>query len=92
VSAAQAVDTAHALLSLVNADRDRIASLGRAAVSALAVHLALQKQRCLDDRLPEPSSAGPSCRPSVGGTIDVGRPENGADGDPRRIPPRELNR
>ncbi len=44
VSAAQAVDTAHALLSLVNADRDRIASLGRAAVSALAVHQALQKQ------------------------------------------------
>jgi Fic family protein len=44
VSAAQAVDTAHALLALVNADRDRIASLGRAAVSALAVHQALQKQ------------------------------------------------
>jgi Fic family protein len=44
VSAAQAVDTAHALLALVNTDRDRIASLGRAAVSALAVHQALQKQ------------------------------------------------
>jgi Fic family protein len=44
VSAAQAVETAHALLKLVNADRDRIASLGRAAVSALAVHQALQKQ------------------------------------------------
>ena len=28
--------------------------------------------RCLDDRLREPSSAGTSCRPSVGGTIDVG--------------------
>jgi Fic family protein len=44
VSAAQAVETAHALLALVNADRDRIDSLGRAAVSALAVHQALQKQ------------------------------------------------
>jgi Fic family protein len=44
VSAAQAVDTAHALLALVNADRDRIASLGRPAASALAVHQALQKQ------------------------------------------------
>jgi hypothetical protein len=28
--------------------------------------------RCLDDRLREPSKAGVSCRPSVGGTIDVG--------------------
>ena len=28
--------------------------------------------RCLDDRLREPAKAGPSCRPSVGGTIDVG--------------------
>ena len=28
--------------------------------------------RCLDDRLREPSQAGPSCRPTVGGTIDVG--------------------
>ena len=44
VSATQAVDTAHALLALVNADRDRIASLGRAAASALAVHQALQRQ------------------------------------------------
>jgi Fic family protein len=35
-SATQAVATAHALLALVNADRDRIASLGRAAGSALA--------------------------------------------------------
>jgi hypothetical protein len=31
--------------------------------------------RCLDDRLSEPSKAGPSCRPSIGGTIDVGRPK-----------------
>jgi Fic family protein len=44
VSAAQAVATAHALLALVNADRDRIAGLGRAAGSALAVHQALQRQ------------------------------------------------
>lgn len=36
--------TAHALLALVNGDRDRIASLGRAAGSALAVHQALQRQ------------------------------------------------
>ncbi len=44
VSATQAVATAHALLALVNADRDRIAGLGRAASSALEVHLALQRQ------------------------------------------------
>jgi type II secretory pathway pseudopilin PulG len=31
--------------------------------------------RCLDDRLREPAKAGPSCRPSVGGTIDVGGPK-----------------
>ncbi len=43
-SAAQAVATANALLALVNGDRDRIASLGRAAGSALAVHQALQRQ------------------------------------------------
>jgi Fic family protein len=44
VSAAQAVASANALLALVNADRDRIARLGRAASSALAVHQALQRQ------------------------------------------------
>jgi Fic family protein len=43
-SAIQAVMTAHALLALVNKDRDRIAALGRAALSALAVHQAMQKQ------------------------------------------------
>jgi Fic family protein len=43
-SATQAVTTANALLALVNADRDRIAGLGRAATSALAVHQALQRQ------------------------------------------------
>jgi Fic family protein len=32
------------LLALVNADRDRIAGLGRAAASALDVHQALQRQ------------------------------------------------
>src|SRR5690606_40075662 len=42
--ATQAVATANALLALVNADRDRIAGLGRAAASALAVHQALQRQ------------------------------------------------
>jgi hypothetical protein len=31
-----------------------------------------QWARCLDDRLREPSKAGPSCRPTVGGTIDIG--------------------
>lgn len=44
VSASQAVATANALLALVNADRDRIAGLGRAASSALALHEALQRQ------------------------------------------------
>ena len=44
VSATQAVATANTLLALVNADRDRIAGLGRAAMSALAVHQALQRQ------------------------------------------------
>ncbi len=43
-SAAQAVTTANALLALINADRDRIAGLGRAASSALEVHQALQRQ------------------------------------------------
>ena len=43
-SATQAVATATALIALVNADRDRIAGLGRAAASALAVHQALQRQ------------------------------------------------
>jgi len=43
VSATQAVATANALLALVEADRRRIASLGRAAASALAVHQALQR-------------------------------------------------
>lgn len=44
VSATQAVATANTLLALVNADRDRIAGLGRAAASALAIHHALQRQ------------------------------------------------
>lgn len=43
-SAAQGVATANALLALVSHDRDRIAGLGRAAGSALAVHQALQRQ------------------------------------------------
>lgn len=42
--AAQAVTTANALLALVNADRERIAGLGRVATSVLAVHQALQRQ------------------------------------------------
>ncbi len=44
VSAAQAVATAQKLLALVDADRDRIAGLGRAAASAVKVHQALQRQ------------------------------------------------
>ena len=44
VSASQATVTANALLALVNADRDRIAVLGRAVPSALAVHQAMEKQ------------------------------------------------
>lgn len=44
VTATQAVNTANALMALVNSDRERIATLGRAATSALAVHLALQRQ------------------------------------------------
>ena len=43
-SATRAVATANALLALVNADRHRIAGLGRAAPSALEVHQALQRQ------------------------------------------------
>jgi Fic family protein len=43
VSAAQAVTTTNELLALVAADRTRIAGLGRAAGSALAVHAALQR-------------------------------------------------
>jgi Fic family protein len=43
-SATEAVTTANTLLALVNADRDRIAKLGRAADSALALHQALQHQ------------------------------------------------
>jgi Fic family protein len=43
-TATQAVATANALLALVNADRERIAGLGRAAASALEVHQALQRQ------------------------------------------------
>lgn len=43
-SATQAVATAQRLLALVNADRDRIATLGRGAVSALALQQALQRQ------------------------------------------------
>lgn len=43
-SASQAVRTARALLALVSADRDGVATLGRGAVSGLAVHQALQRQ------------------------------------------------
>lgn len=43
-SAREAMRTAESLASLVNKDRDRIARLGRAASSALALHEALQKQ------------------------------------------------
>jgi Fic family protein len=43
-SARDASTMANALLALVNSDRERIASLGRAAGSALAVHHALQRQ------------------------------------------------
>ena len=43
-SAAQAANTANDVLALINADRTRIAGLGRAAGSALEVHQALQKQ------------------------------------------------
>jgi Fic family protein len=43
-SATQAVATAQRLLALVNADRERIAAIGRSAGSALAVHQALQRQ------------------------------------------------
>jgi Uncharacterized conserved protein len=43
VSATQALATANTLLTMVSRDRDRIATLGRAAPSALAVHQALQE-------------------------------------------------
>ena len=44
ISAAQAVHTAQALLALVAADRERLATLGRATASAWALHAALQRQ------------------------------------------------
>jgi len=44
VCATQGVTTANTLLQLVNEDRDRIATLGRAAQSARVVHQALQRQ------------------------------------------------
>ena len=44
VSAAEALRTAQALLALVERDRAQIATLGRAATSAWAVHEALQRQ------------------------------------------------
>lgn len=43
-SATQAVQTAQGLLALVTADRDRVATLGRAAASGLMLHTALQRQ------------------------------------------------
>jgi Fic family protein len=43
VTARQALATANTLLTMVSRDRDRIAALGRAAPSALAVHQALQR-------------------------------------------------
>lgn len=43
-SATQAVATAQQLLALVNADRARVATMGRVAGSALAVHQSLQRQ------------------------------------------------
>jgi Fic family protein len=43
-TATQAVATANELLRLADADRDRIAALGRPAASALAIHQALQRQ------------------------------------------------
>lgn len=43
-SATQAVATAQHLLALVNADRARVATMGRVAGSALAVHQSLQRQ------------------------------------------------
>lgn len=43
-SADQAVATAEAVVTLVNADRARIASVGRMATSAIAVHEAMQRQ------------------------------------------------
>jgi Fic family protein len=44
VSATEAVSTAHALIELVDKDRRRVATLGRAAGSALAVHEAMQRR------------------------------------------------
>ncbi len=43
-TAAQAVETAQQLLAQVNSDRERIATLGRAAPSAWQLHDALQRQ------------------------------------------------
>jgi len=44
VTATQAVETAQQLVDLANKDRDKISSLGRAAVSALQIHRALMER------------------------------------------------
>jgi hypothetical protein len=58
-------------------DRARLAPAFEAHLDRLlewrrAVATLHQWARCLENRLSEPSKAGPSCRPTVGGTIDVG--------------------
>ena len=59
-------------------DRQRLAPAFEAHMDRLQewrrdVATLRQWARCLDDRLREPSKPGPSCRPTVGGTIDVGK-------------------
>ncbi|MBW2149906.1 MAG: Fic family protein [Deltaproteobacteria bacterium] len=44
VTATQAVETAQQLVDLANKDRDKISGLGRAAASALRIHLALMER------------------------------------------------
>ena len=61
-------------------DRTRLAPafeshLDRLQESRRDAAILRQWARCLDDRLREPAMAGPSCRPSVGGTITVGGPK-----------------
>ncbi len=74
VTATQAVSTAQALLDLVNKDRDRIAGLGRAASSALAVHQAMQKQPLMTSAaLVKASGLTPATvNKSLGHLVDLG--------------------
>ena len=83
-----AVFTEHEILPRLREDpRVFYAADGKRLAPAFDSHMARLREwrrdiatlhqwaRCLDERLSEPSEAGRSCRPAVGGTIDVGGPK-----------------